>query len=164
MPFRIESRPSNSPLATSVWRTESGDVDSFMSLACTQFSLVFTRQHGGMRLTFRGPETMATVVECPAEAEFLGVQFKLGTSMTGVAMTELVDGTYEVGPSREQAFSLDGSRWDFPTYENVDTFLERLRREDVLRCDGVVEAVLQDEELALSSRSVQRRFVNATGL
>ena len=65
---------------------------------------------------------------------------------------------------RERSFRLDGSRWDFPTYENVDTFLDCLIREQVIQCDGVVEAVLRDEELALSSRSAQRRFLNATGL
>jgi hypothetical protein len=164
MPFVIENRPSDSPLATAIWRTESGDVATFLSVACATSSIVFTCQEGRTRVTVRGPETRVTKMDCPADAEFFGIELRLGTFMPGLPLPRLVDDLCDLPPSGGRSFWLDGAAWDIPTYENADTFLERLRREQVLQTEGVVQAVLQDEELALSSRSVQRRFLNATGL
>ena len=45
-----------------------------------------------------------------------------------------------------------------------DTFVERLVREDLLICDPLIECILRGEPPELSPRSIQRRFVQATGL
>jgi methylphosphotriester-DNA--protein-cysteine methyltransferase len=63
-----------------------------------------------------------------------------------------------------KSFWLYGSAWQFPDYDNADTFVERLVRESLLVCDGVVEAVLQDLPHELSIRTMRRRFLRATGL
>ena len=62
------------------------------------------------------------------------------------------------------SFWLSGSAWQFPTYENVETFVEGLVRDGLLARDPVVDAVLQQQLKDLSLRSVQRRFRRATGL
>lgn len=62
------------------------------------------------------------------------------------------------------SFWLHGSAWQFPNYDNVETFVDRLVRDDLLVRDPVVDAVLQDQLKDLSLRSVQRRFLRATGL
>ena len=43
--------------------------------------MVVTRQRGAARLTMRGPETKATIVAIPEDAEFFGIRFSLGTFM-----------------------------------------------------------------------------------
>ena len=62
------------------------------------------------------------------------------------------------------SFWLSGSAWQFPTYENAETFVDRLVRDGLLARDPVVDAVLQQQLKDLSLRSVQRRFRRATGL
>ena len=64
----------------------------------------------------------------------------------------------------ERSFCLDGTAWQFPDYENADTFVDRLVREGLLVREPVVDAVLQGQLSDVSARSVQRRFVHATGL
>jgi AraC-like DNA-binding protein len=59
---------------------------------------------------------------------------------------------------------LHGAAWQFPTFDNADTFVARLVREGLLVRDPVVGAALRDQPHVLSPRSVQRRFVRATGL
>jgi hypothetical protein len=43
--------------------------------------MVVTRLRGRVSLTVRGPETKATMADCPVQGEWLGVLFKLGTFM-----------------------------------------------------------------------------------
>jgi hypothetical protein len=57
-----------------------------------------------------------------------------------------------------------GSTIEFPTFENADTFVDRLVRDGLLVRDPVVEAVLQGQPQDLSVRAVQYRFLQATGL
>jgi AraC-like DNA-binding protein len=62
------------------------------------------------------------------------------------------------------SFWLKGSAWQFPDYDNVETFVDRLVREEVLVRDLVVKAVLQGQPSKLSSRTLRHRFLRATGL
>ena len=50
MAFVAEHRDSDIPIVTSIWRTESGDVAQFMSLACT--NMVVMKQYGRTTLPF----------------------------------------------------------------------------------------------------------------
>ena len=63
-----------------------------------------------------------------------------------------------------QSFWLDGSAWQFPDYDNTDTFVDRLVRHGVLVRDADVAAVLQDQLQEVPSRTMQHRFRRATGL
>lgn len=63
-----------------------------------------------------------------------------------------------------QSFWLKGSAWQFPDYENVETFVDRLARAEVLVRDPVVNAVLQGQSQEMSPRTVRHRFLRATGL
>jgi AraC-like DNA-binding protein len=164
MAFLVEQRSSDIPIVSSIWRTESGDVAKFMSVASTKFSLVVMKQYGRQTLTVRGPETRPTLTDCPENAEFFGMEFELGTFTPAVPSQLLVDGSFDMPDSGRQSFWLAGRYWQFPTFENADTFLARLIHEELLQRDNVVEAVLRDETVALSSRTVQRRFQHATGI
>jgi hypothetical protein len=44
--------------------------------------MVVTRHKGRTFLTLRGPETRATLVDCPADGEWLGIRLKLGAFLT----------------------------------------------------------------------------------
>ena len=61
-------------------------------------------------------------------------------------------------------FWLCGSAWQYPDYDNADTFVDWLVRAGLLVRDPIVEAVFQGHPHDLSLRSVQYRFVHATGL
>jgi AraC-like DNA-binding protein len=63
-----------------------------------------------------------------------------------------------------QSFWLKSSAWQFPDFENVETFVDRLVHDDLLVCDPVVTAVLQDQPHDLSPRTIRHRFLQATGM
>src|SRR3954471_4125067 len=95
MAFVFEQRGSDIPIVNSIWRTESGDVAKFMSVASTKFSLVVMKQYGRQTLTVRGPETRPTLTDCPENAEFFGMEFELGTFTPAIPSQALVNGSFD---------------------------------------------------------------------
>ena len=166
MLFRIEEKPSNSPFIERIWRAKGERTGTFISQAKVCTEIVLTRYKGKTTITVRGPETKATFLDYQSVgAEFLGITFKLGAFMPHLLPKNLRDWrNVDLPEANGQSFWLNGSAWQFPNYENVDTFIARLVREDLLVTDPVIEAVLQGHSQALSIRSVQYHFLNATGL
>src|SRR5262245_34055368 len=111
MLFTFEARLSDSPLVERVWRAHSEHEGDFTSIASTMLEMVVTKHQGKLTLTVRGPETRPTTVECPAEGEWLGIRFKLGTHMPRFTAGSLVDQAVNLPNARNTGFSLDGSTW-----------------------------------------------------
>src|SRR5499427_9532696 len=87
----FDDRPSDSPFVERVWRCHSERAGRFLSIASSHWEMVVTRHKGKITLTVRGPETKATAIDCPAEGEWLGIRFRLGTFMPGMLPGRLCD-------------------------------------------------------------------------
>jgi AraC-like DNA-binding protein len=162
--FHFEEREPESPFIDAIWRTRSAPHQSFISVAATHWEIVVWRQAGQTHLTVRGPETKATTVPIPANADFFGVEFRLGAFMPDLPVLSLVDRDLTLPRGVGASFRLHGSVFETPTYDNIDAFVNRLAREGLLVSDPVVSAVLQGRQMDLSSRSIERRVRRATGL
>jgi AraC-like DNA-binding protein len=165
MDLICDERLSDSPFIKRVWHSYNEHAGSFISMADSHWGMVVTRYRGMFTLTVRGPETRATPAFCPADAEFFGIQFKLGTLMPNFQPKVLMD-RHDVNlpEAASHSFWLNGAAWQFFDYENAETFVNRLVREGLLLHDPVVDATLQGQLSQLSLRTVQRRFLQATGL
>jgi hypothetical protein len=160
-----QERPSDSSFIEKVWHTQTEQAGDFTSLAATQSEIVIARYEGKVTVTLRGPETKATPASIPAEGEFLGIVFKLGTFMPAFPPKRLMDRRdADLPVVSKESFWLDSSIWQIPDFDNADTFAERLVRQGLLAHDRVVSAVLQGHPQAFSPRALQYRFVRATGL
>lgn len=126
--------------------------------------MVITQQKNAITFTVRGPETKASPSPVPEDAEIFGITFKLGTFMPYLPASQLIDTGIHLPEAAGQSFWLQGSAWQFPNYDNADTFINRLVRQGLLAHEPVVKAALQGQLRDLSARSVQRRFLRATGL
>jgi AraC-like DNA-binding protein len=111
-----------------------------------------------------GPLTTSGVVSWTGDAEVLWIRFKLGAFMPHLPAREFIDVEEVLPGASSRSFWLKGSAWQFPNYENVDTFIEKMVREEILVRDPLVKAVLQDQPQDLSPRTVRHRFLQATGL
>jgi len=126
--------------------------------------MVFVKLNGCMRPFFVGPLTTAGVVFYTEGAELLWIKFKLGSFMPHLPARDFLDVETILPAAASNSFWLKGSVWQFPDYENVETFINRLVREDVLVRDPVVNAALHDQLPEMSSRTVRHRFLRTTGL
>ena len=161
----FEDRLSDSPFVERVWRCHSERAGTFVSVAASHLEMVVSRHDGRTYMTLRGPETRATQADCPKEGEWVAIRFKLGTFLPQHPAGTLMDRRDEHLPgSSSRTFWLDGARWEYPDFENAETFVSRLVRRGVIARDGVVEAALQGDHHTLSRRSVQRHFLQATGM
>src|SRR5262245_23042142 len=160
----FDDRPSDSPFVERVWRSHSERADTFHSIAASHWEIVVTRLMGITTLTVRGPETKATTAECPAEGDWVGIRFKLGTFMPLLPARDLSDRRdVNLPAATNRSFWLNGSAWEYPGFENAETFVQRLVREGLIAVDFAVEAALQGRRQNLSVRSAQRHFLQATG-
>jgi hypothetical protein len=162
--LEIESRPSDSPYIERVWRSRSQGVDRMTSIATSHWDLVIWQQRGQVNVAVQGPESAASPAPVPKDATFFGISFALGTSMPHLAINRLVDGSAEIPDVTRRSFWLKGSSWHLPGYDNAEAFVGRMVREDVLAHDPIVAAVLGGVSPGVSERTIQRRFVAATGL
>lgn len=161
----FEDRPSDSPLIERVWRCRSERAGTFLSVAASHCEMVVTRHRGKTMLTLRGPETRPTAADCPADGEWLGIRFSLGTFLPHYPAATVIDRRDVNLPGvTRRSFWLQGSAWEYPGFENAETFVTRLLQAGVLARDPGVGAALSGEPQALSRRSTQRHFLQATGI
>lgn len=171
MTIYFEERPSDSPLIEQIWRSSSTTSGPFISTANVYWMMVVCRCRGETNVTIRGPETLATTAYAleygfnDDETGYLGIVFKPGVFMPHLPPGIVADRKDIVLPTGAgKSFWLYGSTWDFPTFDNVDTFINRLMRTDMLVQDPFVTAALQGQNAGLTQRAVQKRFLRATGI
>ena len=162
--FTLERRPSRTSFVDETWQARSETEESFISVAASHWEMVVTRQCGAARLTVRGPETKATTVPVPRDAEFFGIQFSLGTFMPSLRPGQLVDRSLALPQVAKRAFWLHGSAWEAPGPDDAEVFVDRLVRARLLVRDPIVPEALDGAVEGLSTRSVERRLSRATGL
>jgi AraC-like DNA-binding protein len=165
MIFTVEHRPSDSPFVERIWRAQIERTGSFSSIAMSSWEMVVSRYQDRTYMTVRGPETRATLLPVTiVGTEFFGIRFKVGTLMSHLPASSLVDDDVNLPDASGKSFWFHGSAWQFPNYENADTFLNRLVREGLLARNPVIETALQGQLKDLSIRTARRHFKRTTGL
>ncbi|MGN7860186.1 helix-turn-helix domain-containing protein [Microbacterium sp. 22303] len=154
--LEFEHRSSDSPLIEQVWRSRSTGATTMMSVARAHWDLVFWEDSKGLHAGVQGPETRASEAPVPQGASFLGVRFALGTRLSGLSPSSLVDrfttlpiacGEVRIGPDQVR----------LPRYNDAEDFVELLLRRELVLVSPLDDA-------AVSSRTRQRRYLHAVGM
>ena len=117
-----------------------------------------------MSFPVRGPETKATMADCPAHGEWFGIHFKLGTFMPLMRSCDLGDRNDVTLPNAtRRSFWLNGSAWHFPDFENADAFVKRLVQAGLIVTDRTVESAVRGELQNVTTRTEQRHILQVTG-
>jgi len=161
----FDDRPSDSPFVERIWRSHSEQAGTFHSMAACHWEIVVTRHEGKTSLTVRGPETKATAADCPAYGSWVAIRFKLGTFMPLLRPGKLRDRNDVTLPNASnRSFWLNGSAWEYPDFENAESFVQRLVRKGLIKVDPCVNDALRGHRQSLTTRTAQRRFLLATGV
>jgi hypothetical protein len=89
----------------------------------------------------------------------------MGTLVPGLPTTSLRDHRSLVLPDAGCGrFWLADRAWQLPTFDTAETFVGRLAAVGAIACDGVVDLAFGRRKPDFALRSVQRRFLQATGL
>ncbi|GHG33621.1 AraC family transcriptional regulator [Amycolatopsis bullii] len=168
----LEYRLSDSPYVEGVYRVApNGGHGSFapermVSVVNSNWELLVWASDGVTTVSVRGPETRPTVVPLGGGlGSTFGVIFRHGAFLRMLPVGGLVDSSVSSPYTTPRSFVLQGSEWEIPTYENAETFVERLVRAGLLVRDPLVtDVVAGDRPVLVTPRSVQRRVAAATGL
>jgi hypothetical protein len=159
-----QQRLSDSPFVETVWQVQAVSDGCDTVIADVSWDMIIFTRAGRPNLTIWGPMTRTAQISHMEGQSALGIRFKLGTFMPVFPTSKLLNAGLLVPQASRQSVWLGGRAWELPTYENVDTFVDWLVRDGLLLHDPVVDAVMQGHLDNLSVRSVQRRFLQATGL
>lgn len=160
----LEERSPDSPFVERIWSTHSEQVGAFTSISTAVWSMVVARLQGRITISLHGPETGATRKDFPPEAEWFGIAFKLGTFVPDILPGSLIDRNIVLPETSGRGFWLCHSTWQFPSFENADTFVERLVRASILVHEPVATGDDATQSPPLSLRTVQYRILRSTGL
>jgi hypothetical protein len=148
-----------------ITRGQTVSADTLIRPAELHWHMVFSYHDGGAYPLVVGPLTSSGIVSWTEGGEILWIKFKPGTFMPHMPFRNLLDKeTLLPEAASRNSFWLKGYAWQFPDYENVETFIGRLVRDEILVSDPVVNAALQDRVPDMSLRTLRHRFLRATGL
>lgn len=165
MLLSFDDRESASPYLARVWRSHSHEAGQFLSMAEGNIELVVTRLPDFVAVTLKGPVTRAMMVECPADGEWLGIRFSLGTHFPQLTTSALLDHQdFNLPVLRGSHFWLSGLSWEIPTFDNAEELVARLATAGIIMREHSVDAVAIGDAVWMSQRSVQRRFLRTTGM
>lgn len=159
-----ESRGSDSPFVETIMHGHTISDGSSIRPGEINWHMVFVKHSRYTQLLLVGPLTMSGVASWKAGAEIVWIKFKLGTFMPRLPVRSYLDSETPLPGASTTSCWLDTSVWQFPDYENADTFVERLIRRDVLAHDPLVPAVLEGQTHDMPARTLRHRFLRATGL
>jgi len=129
------------------------------------WDIIFARQPDSVRVFIAGPMTKAKLTQHPVGTELFGIRFKPSIYMPQLPLSTLLDSTVDLRYGRALSpIWLEGVRYDTPNGEAAELFVDKLRKNTVIARDAVIDEALDDQAIALSSRSIQRHFQQTTGL
>lgn len=160
----FEERASDSPYIESITRGYTASDGSTIRPSEINWHLVITQVNGKTLPIVVGPWSKSGLVSWGGGAEILWIKFKLGTFMPHLPTRDFLDSEIVLPGASCNSFWLNSTTWQFPDYNNVETFIEHLVHDDMLVRDTMVKDVLEGYSSDLSSRTLRHRFLRSTGL
>ena len=159
-----EARASDSPYVETIIRGRTVSDGSPIRPAEDHWHMVLRKLHGDIDLLVVGPWSSAGVISYPGGAELLWIKFQLGTFLPHLPPGDLLDRELILPAASPRSFWLAGSAWQFPDYQNAETFVDWLVRAGVLVRDPDVDAALHHQLEDVPDRTLRHRFRRACGL
>lgn len=157
------TRSSDSPLVEAVTHWIIGTDESSIAAPDGCWDLVVLKQDGQTNILLTGQTTTAVPLHFAPGDEILTISFKASVFLAFVPSLTLLDQAFlltKIGSS----FRLASDVFEIPTFENADSFARSLMHKGHLCQNEVVKALLTAEPPAYSLRSIQRQFLQTTGM
>lgn len=164
MTLFTEGRLSDSPFVDSIWRGRADADQTLMCPADGRWNLSFAKLNGRLKVLVEGPMTKAVPKTHVEGIDWLVIKLKLGVFLPAVSAREYLNGSALLPETASQSFWLHSAIWQMPDYENADTFVDWLVRDEVVQLNPLVNAVLQDQPRTVAERTLRHHFQQTTGL
>jgi hypothetical protein len=159
----VEERLSDSPYVERVWHGIAEASGAFTAPADGCWELIVKTVDRHTTFMFSGPVSRSVDSSFSEGMSILSIKFRLGTFMPNFPFAQLVDTQTVLPSAASDSFWLNGECWQIPDYNNADTFVDWLMRDQTLLYDPLVQSVMQDQPQDWSVHTIRRRFLKATG-
>jgi AraC-like DNA-binding protein len=162
--FKGHRRTSDSPYIESVWEGTAQRSGIHLTAADATIDLVCLRRKNTTRLLLSGPTTKAYDESFEAGDEVLTVRLRAGVYLPFMAGTKLTDVDMLLPNASSKRFWLHGDSIAFPSFDNVETFIEHLVAMNLLNRNIPLENALQNQSTHPNIRTLRRHSLATTGL
>ncbi len=158
-------RSSGHPFVCTVWTTRNLDDGVYVSTPDGSWDLILgVDAHGDRQMLLTGHATRPALIPYAAGSSSVVISFVPWVYLDPPLLNELVDDVRPLPTVDPDHFSLLGHAFSFPTYAHAEDLVDALVDAGLLKCDDVVDDLLKGGPRAYSSRTVQRHFLQATGM
>jgi AraC-like DNA-binding protein len=163
MSFLCEEYRPDSPFVEAFWRVTESSEGTYLSAADGQWDLAFIHEDDTTRVLLTGPSSHAVPVRYKADNRNFGIRFKRGVLLPHTPAQSMLNSTV-VLPRTGSYFWLQGRRWRIPSVGAMDVFVGHLAREKIIAQDTLVVRSLAGGSHGVSARTLQRHFLQTTGM
>lgn len=128
------------------------------------WDLVFLKRERGMSVLRTGLTTSSVTFDGKAGDEILSVSFGPGTFMPLMPGDEMRDQGIMLDMIGKQRFWLGTEVMEVPGFDDVDAFIRRLFSSGLVHNNPAVAAIAAGHPPAMTERTMQRHFLQTTGL
>jgi AraC-like DNA-binding protein len=157
-------RDSTHEYVEAVWH-KTADGSNYWVPADGCWDIIFAARPGAVRVFIAGHMTKARLTRHAKGTELFGIRFRPSVYMSQLPLGNLLNSRaylHHGGP--HHPVWLEGIRYELPADETAELFVSKLRKNNVLVRDQIIDESLNGQMTNLSSRSVQRHFQQTTGL
>lgn len=163
MNVRYEARSSDDPLIDLIMVGEIAASALVHRPAEPRWHLIVLDGPGPDRVILAGPKSASDAFEVPADVRGTWIQLRLGTHVSGMRMSDLVDTEITLADRGRRTFELRGSRVEIQEEDDAEAMVGQLVRDGVLAFDPIVARVLSGANPTVPERTVRHRVRSATG-
>ena len=162
MSFIFKSHDISSPVVESIAQITSTTDKTFMVTPDGSWGILVMKKQGGTHVFLTGVTTKPIPVDMHQGDEITSIAFKPGWYMSHASIG--ADKAEVLTRASGGHFRLGSATLEVPVYENADTFVEKLLCEKWIQKNEAVVGALEGNPKAMSPRTLQRHFLQTTGL
>jgi hypothetical protein len=155
---------STSPIVRSITRTVYVGSGIHMMVPDGCWDIAIIRNSSGTLVLRTGQTTRPVPFTYRDGDEVLAISFRASTFMPLMSGESMRDKGVALGGIGKDRFWLGTDVVEIPTFDNVDGFVERLLRNELVQENGLVASVVSGNPAAATTRTMQRHFLKTTGL
>ncbi|MGH7158090.1 MAG: helix-turn-helix domain-containing protein [Candidatus Saccharimonadales bacterium] len=158
-----EVRFSDSPHILGVNRRDyNGNTDVTVPDCC--WDILVIKYDGQTQVVLTGTITQPIPLEFPPGTEVMNITFQPDTFLSDFPAPKMLNNGVELPSAGKNKVWLGSEIIEVPTFDNAEEFVGKLRKTGSMKNDKLVGRILEGKSMAASERSVQRHFMQTTGM
>ncbi len=158
-----EFKPVQSPYIIGVTQHTYAENEKAVTVPDGCWDIVIIKQNDETQVLLTGAITRPIPLDFPAGTEVMNIAFR-PEIFHAIPATEMLNEGKFLPMFGKKAFTFGDSVLEIPTFDNAEAFVEKMLQAKLLQSDKLVSRFLDGRPMAASDRSVQRHFLQATGM